>query len=362
MPTREDIEELYLPTGRVITEEWYSKLTEVLHEFKDEIDGITPVISYGYARGDIIPDLDLALNLGLKTLRFKQIHAGWGYFTYHLQTGNLQAEASSKLILEKRTDDVIEEGRIFYRTDQKLVKVGDGTQARPVGVDRLSLIEIDVDKDWGGHIIKNLGTPVDPADAARLTDLKLSNLSIDTNKNWGGYGISNLSYLDASSFRLAGTEFLGSDGFLKAVKIARYYLDYEENYIASTTDSPVVVIFPDAPHEYFLTLLLMKFWISNPSGSGVTAYWRLVARLDDGSDVTIIEGSVPEGQTREYTIDEHDVILPDGTRRRLYDIGFLGIPSGRAIKQYEFRGRCSATPPVGYYPLIRVRDVNAIQV
>ena len=36
---------------------------------------------------------------------------------------------------------------------------------------RLSLITIDVDKDWAGHIIRNLGAPVDPNDILRKTDL-----------------------------------------------------------------------------------------------------------------------------------------------------------------------------------------------
>jgi len=36
---------------------------------------------------------------------------------------------------------------------------------------RLSLMTIDVDKDWAGHVIKNLGAPVDPNDSLRKTDL-----------------------------------------------------------------------------------------------------------------------------------------------------------------------------------------------
>jgi hypothetical protein len=36
---------------------------------------------------------------------------------------------------------------------------------------RLSLLTIDVDKDWTTHVIKNLGTPVDANDAIRKTDL-----------------------------------------------------------------------------------------------------------------------------------------------------------------------------------------------
>jgi len=362
MPTREDIEYLYLPTGRVITEEWYSKLTEVLHEFKDEIDGITPVISYGYVRGDVLPELDLALNLGLKTLRFKEIWAGWGYFTYHLQSPVVKVlqeptqsdEAVRKaeldthktaspidhpdasitraklvspfeftnLILEKRTDDVVDEGRIFYRTDTQEVKVGTGTQAILAGARKLSQLEIDVDKDWGGH------------------------------------GISNLSYLDSSSFKLAGTEFLGSDGLLKTVRVARYHLEDKLDYIATTSESLVMAIYPDSPHEFFLTLLIMYFEVSNPSGSGVTAYWKLKARLDDDTEVTILDYSVPEGYTRTYQLDEHEITLPDGTTDRIH----WPIPSGRTIKQFRFYGYCSATPPIEYRPSIWVRVMNAIQI
>ena len=36
---------------------------------------------------------------------------------------------------------------------------------------RLSRLIIDTDKDWMGHVIKNLGTPVDPYDALRLIEL-----------------------------------------------------------------------------------------------------------------------------------------------------------------------------------------------
>ncbi|MBU1449322.1 hypothetical protein KKF45_05755, partial [Patescibacteria group bacterium] len=41
----------------------------------------------------------------------------------------------------------------------------------------LSGLEIDVDKDWGGKIIKNFGIPVTPGDSVRLGDL-LSKLSL----------------------------------------------------------------------------------------------------------------------------------------------------------------------------------------
>jgi len=40
-----------------------------------------------------------------------------------------------------------------------------------MGIRKLSQLEIDTDKDWLGHIIKNLGAPVDANDAIRKTDL-----------------------------------------------------------------------------------------------------------------------------------------------------------------------------------------------
>jgi len=38
---------------------------------------------------------------------------------------------------------------------------------------KLSRLIIDTDKDWMGHVIKNLGTPVDPYDALRLIELNI---------------------------------------------------------------------------------------------------------------------------------------------------------------------------------------------
>ena len=41
------------------------------------------------------------------------------------------------------------------------------------GVSTLSQLLIDADKDWAGHLIKNLGAPVDDADALRRADALL---------------------------------------------------------------------------------------------------------------------------------------------------------------------------------------------
>jgi len=43
---------------------------------------------------------------------------------------------------------------------------------------KLSRLIIDVDKDWMGHVIKNLGTPIDPYDALRLIELNVHKSAI----------------------------------------------------------------------------------------------------------------------------------------------------------------------------------------
>jgi len=51
------------------------------------------------------------------------------------------------------------------------------TQLIIEGVTKLSQLEIDVNKDWGGYVIKNLGSPVDPNDSLRKTELDSHNVS-----------------------------------------------------------------------------------------------------------------------------------------------------------------------------------------
>jgi len=72
------LEELRLKTGQIITEDWYDALVDYLEEL-----GYGGVITvYGYVSKDLIPVADLLLNLGIPLKRFKEIHSGYGYFTY----------------------------------------------------------------------------------------------------------------------------------------------------------------------------------------------------------------------------------------------------------------------------------------
>jgi len=71
-------EELRLRTGEPIVEDWYDKLVDALVELRER-----GAVTYGgYVRSDLIPVVDLALNLGINIYRFLQIHALYGYLSY----------------------------------------------------------------------------------------------------------------------------------------------------------------------------------------------------------------------------------------------------------------------------------------
>lgn len=78
------LEELRLKTGQLVTEDWYTTLCDFLCEL-----GYGGVISaYGYVSGDLIPISDLLFNLGIPLKRFKELHAGWGFFDYYVYINN----------------------------------------------------------------------------------------------------------------------------------------------------------------------------------------------------------------------------------------------------------------------------------
>jgi len=78
--------------------------------------------------------------------------------------------------LEPRVVDELPEkgkrrGELVFNLSDLTLYFWDGSSWRAPGVAKLSALEIDVDKDWGGHVIKNLGAPADPNDSIRLADL-----------------------------------------------------------------------------------------------------------------------------------------------------------------------------------------------
>lgn len=81
MPCLEDIR---LKTGQLVTEDWYTTLADYLCQL-----GYGGVITiYGYVSADLIPVADLLINLGIPLKRFKELHAGWGFFDYYVYVNN----------------------------------------------------------------------------------------------------------------------------------------------------------------------------------------------------------------------------------------------------------------------------------
>lgn len=69
------LEELRLGTGQLITEDWIDDLIDYLCEL-----GYGGVVSvYGYVMKDLVPYVDLALNVGIPLKRFLEVHAGYVY-------------------------------------------------------------------------------------------------------------------------------------------------------------------------------------------------------------------------------------------------------------------------------------------
>ena len=96
MPTLED---LRLRTGQVITEDWYDTLIDILSDVENRLI----LDYYGFVNKDLIPDTDLALNLGFPDKRFKEIHAGtifsdYGYFSGDLYIGDKNIQTIAKEI------------------------------------------------------------------------------------------------------------------------------------------------------------------------------------------------------------------------------------------------------------------------
>ena len=60
---------------------------------------------------------------------------------------------------------------------------------------RLSLLTIDVDKDWAGHVIKNLGPPVNANDSVRKTDLDSHRTATTLDHPDGSVTLAKLSSL-----------------------------------------------------------------------------------------------------------------------------------------------------------------------
>jgi len=74
--------------GEVIRTVWGQKVVEALDVLYSYTAGVTTVIRGGYVVGDLVPDKDLIYKVGTEDARFREVHAGYGYFTYDLFRGD----------------------------------------------------------------------------------------------------------------------------------------------------------------------------------------------------------------------------------------------------------------------------------
>jgi len=75
MPTWEEIRELKLKTGDVITEDWYDKLVDILNRLAFE----SAVDVYGYIHRDLVPLADAVFKIGTPERRLYAIHVVYAY-------------------------------------------------------------------------------------------------------------------------------------------------------------------------------------------------------------------------------------------------------------------------------------------
>jgi len=169
-----------------------------------------------------------------------------------------------------------------------------------VGVGKLSELIIDVDKDWGGHIIKNLGDPVDPYDSARKTEVDAVQTNLDNHSTATGgvHGVPAGEYILPSGEKGAanGIAPLDANALVPIENIPQIPISKIKigtgtmaakfvsagSYLKLTMNR--ASFFPDTAHQtythYFqlrgygasLAGVISRFAVYNASSSGY--YWR----------------------------------------------------------------------------------------
>jgi len=95
------------------------------------------------------------------------------------------------------------------------------------GVTKLSELEIDVDKDWAGRVIKNLGAPVDASDAIRKIDLDAHRVTSPIDHPDGSITRNKLEYPTQDV----------SFAYLASINKVRYCSFMELSYLVVARDS-----------------------------------------------------------------------------------------------------------------------------
>jgi len=187
---------------------------------------------------------------------------------------------------------------------------------------RLSRLVVDVDKDWGGHLIKNLGEPIDPNDMATkyYVDLTMSGINIT-------YYMLNEQDPDVTTYKKTST--IPVDGTEQHIDVSGNSGDsvYVGGWITPADATPSVL--PAG-------IIVMTMKAKRISGNlRIYGYFELYERKSDGSEV-LIGTSAESGRIR--AVDMYLATLP------LFDNYYLESGSRIVIKAYvRFAGSGGTT-------------------
>jgi len=256
----------------------------------------------------------------------KSIWLGWDDTNFGLR----QAKC---LVLEKRTTDVIDEGRVFYRTDLGYPKYGTGVEAKIFGISKLSELEIDVSKDWGGYNIVNIGNvaPIDATKNLGSVGYRFDTAYVKRLLNPFAEDLVLATYT-GYAIRFDNEPLIPADMNI----LCRAYVP-GPTPITSTTKAIVFEVEPTGKKRVLAPTCIWTA-IDNPTGSGVTAYGEQTLLLSDGTEFAIVS---------EYSVAEGEYVVLDLVPRDIY--GYVAL-DGVSIVAYRFYAWVTATPATGYEP------------
>ena len=167
-----------------------------------------------------------------------------------------------------------------------------------------------------------------------------SNLIIFHPRDLSSYSIVPLSHTASSCATVVGEIngekyiFVGENDRIEIFKLL---------LVTETSETLKQSVSPDLNFMYYVEGIHVI--ANNPSGSGVTLYFKVKAELDNGSEVELASKSVSEG-------DSFDSWL-----RWIYD----SVTNQKIIKSIKLYAYCSDTPASGSEPTVQLERVTGLQ-
>ena len=142
---------------------------------------------------------------------------------------------------------------------------------------KLSNLIIDADKDWGGHVIKNLGEPTEPNDAATKTYIDIAST---------GLGI-NYYLLDEADAEVPAYKKMS----ITPPSLPEAYVEIEENSAGDYLIQEWIAE-PDGIPVVKLGVYTINFQSEIVGGGAkIRFFFRLYERQSDGTEILIVEST-----------------------------------------------------------------------